>query len=544
MSLARFRIVRKKKIFNSEIIEIFKDEFRNNILKVRHIILELNERQNYKEAVNGLFRIFHGLKANSRYFGFETIEILADKVEKLLGVLRELDVGIDASIYEWLFDVADQLSLWEEEMQTQNGDYSKAPSALLERIYLLACDDTSAEKLQSLQILYFDANPKRSRNVVAFLEEQMRSVVHVVTLEAFEKEIHKKAPNVCMVNGCYDDALLASQIFHASVHNGAFILIVESMTSKEYIRYGFEDIYHILQNPINANELRRELLAVAESHFTQRRYIITNIKIQNFIKKLQPLSASLLQIQQVCNDDELSIKDLINVVKVDPIISGMILKAAKNPLYGLENVNTIHHAVTLFGKSRVEAIALSSVVDEFRAFDLAPYGMSDVLFSKVAALRLTLMMKWYAKVSISSLSVLSTSAILGNLGQILLAKELISLGKTQEFFDSLTYYSIRDAEEKFLHTTTAHVTSDILRYWRLDNRVLDSIRLSDYLNIAKQNELYPLVLANHAVYNLISLDGSIATEVPEYLQNLLAQQKIALEPLQKALEFIHELLSK
>jgi HD-like signal output (HDOD) protein len=536
--------VKEKKSFDTEIFEIFKDEFRNNIFKVRHIILELNERQNYKEAVNGLFRIFHGLKANSRYFGFETIEILADKVEKLLGILRETHEGIDASIYEWLFDVADQLSLWEEEMQTQNGDYSKAPSALLERIYLLACDDTSSEKLQTLQTLYLDTNPKRSLKVIALLEEQMRSVIHVSTLEAFEKTMDERAPDICMVNTCYDDVLIALQIFHKSPHDAAFIFVADEVKPNEYIRYGVEEIYHILQNPINAKELRRELLSLVDAHFTERRYIITNTKIQNFIKKLQPLSASLLQIQQVCNDDELSIKDLINVVKVDPIISGMILKAAKDPLYGLENVNTIHHAITIFGKSRVEAIALSSVVDEFRAFDLAPYGMSDALFSKVAALRLTLMMKWYAKVSVSSLSVLSTSAILGNLGQILLAKELITLGKTKEFFDSLAYYSIRDAEEKFLHTTTAHVTSDILRYWRLDNRVLDSIRLSDYLNVEKQSDLYPLVLANHVVYNLISLDGTIATEVPEYLQNLLAQQKIALEPLQKALEFIHELLNK
>jgi len=215
----------------------------------------------------------------------------------------------------------------------------------------------------------------------------------------------------------------------------------------------------------------------------------------------------------------------------------LILKTAKTPIYGLEEIRTIDQAVSIFGKTRVKAITLSQIVYQFGKVDLSPYNITEVIFSNVAILRLMLMVKWYSKISISSLSVLSTTAILGNIGQILIAQEINASKKKATFLENIDDDNIQIAEERCMHTTTASVTSDILSYWHLDMDIVDSIRFSDNPEDAPE-EIYPLCLANHVVYRLIELDGNIVSKVPIEIEKLFKQSGLSVQPLQKALDAI------
>lgn len=527
--------------YNYDIYIIFKDQFVDSISIIDRTICELENIATYTLAVNELFRIFHGMKANSRYFNFEPIMELADKVEKVLSGLREEKPPVGKSIIEWLRRVKKQCDVWAEEMEDNDVlTFSRADVTLFNEVMLLDEEESPNEVMQRLSFLCFDENVKRAEKIVTAFKNSFLRTKAVTTLEEFEKSLRFGEVHICLINvqESYLEAVGACKRFKP---DAARVVVLDRYEPSEAKKLSFEGIYHVLTNPLKAEPLRRELITVTESHFTSRRYLVNNKKIHEFIQTLQPLSESLVKILEVCDNEEASIRELIQCVKLDPIISAIILKASKNPKFGLQEIFTIDNAVTIFGKTRIKAIALSRMVDVLGTINLSPYSINEEIFSNVAILRLTLMIKWYAKVSIASLSILSSTAILGNIGQLLMAKEILSARKENLFMHLIESKNIETAEQKIMHTTTAKVTSDVLSYWQLNKEIVDSVRFSDFPKHAPQ-EIAHLALANHVVYRLIPLDGDIPASIPEDIYALLKENNLDAKALENAFKAVIELL--
>ena len=525
--------------FEQELREIFKEQFINSALHVKQSIVALGNCDTYKESVDNLFRIFHGIKANSVYFHYKNIAKLALSVENVLTALRDVNPPISEDILEWFDKVSGQYTLWANEMQEGDDTLSSLNQEILSAVQIGAQAKNSAVLLKEQSIVYFNKNKKVSSKLLAMLNKYAASVVHISHASAFEKYLKEQKPNICIMDigeGCVD----ASKIFYKYIPTSALIVFLDKSDKNTHIKLGLKGIHHIITRPIMQDALYRELLRVVDSHFTSRRFIIDNSKIQAFIQTLHPLSDSILQIQKVCNSNESSIKDLIKVVKKDPLASGMILQAAKSPLYNLEEINTVDHAITLLGKRKVQAIALTQARDAFDTAGLHVYNINDTVFSNVATLRLILMIKWYSKVSISALAILSTTAILGNIGQLLLAQEIQKMGKEEEFLNFAKKYSMEYAEEKILQTSTPLVSSDIASFWELDSDIVDSLRYSDNPKNAP-DEVYDLALANYVVFRIIKLDGTIEAEIPKRVKKALLDKGLSLQSLQNALDTILKL---
>ena len=246
-----------------------------------------------------------------------------------------------------------------------------------------------------------------------------------------------------------------------------------------------------------------------------------------------------MQIQQVCDDEDLSINDLVDVIKTDPIIVGIVLNAANNPIYGLKSQNnSIENVVAIFGKKTVKAICFGMMSTYLGEMKLRPYKTDEKKFVETGSLRLALMTAWYVHVDKNLLSTLSTTAILGNLGQLLISKEVEKIGIVEEFQEVSLQKSFNEAEEELLHTNSAYVTSDILNFWNLKPDIIDAIRYSADIANAPL-EIKSLAIANFIVYNLVHLDASIEKEIPDDIVHLLSEEGLSLEPLQAALKTIN-----
>jgi len=93
------------------------------------------------------------------------------------------------------------------------------------------------------------------------------------------------------------------------------------------------------------------------------------------------------------------------------------------------------------------------------------------------------------------------------------------------------------AEEKIFHTITAYVCSDILRFWKLNPEVIDSIRYSTNPQEAPL-DIHQLAVANHIVFNIVLLDGTVHKEIPKDILKLMKEEKLDVEPLMKAIKQI------
>jgi len=145
------------------------------------------------------------------------------------------------------------------------------------------------------------------------------------------------------------------------------------------------------------------------------------------------------------------------------------------------------------------------------------------------------MNNWYSNVNSAALSLLCSSAILGNLGEILINQELIKQGLENEF---RTYkkHELSKAEVNLLKTSTAFVTADLLEFWDLETNLVDSIRYSDSPFNTINPEVQSLAVANAVVYAMVTPYGDVLEEIPKSTKNMMLKAGLELSILNEALE--------
>ncbi|MCC6962807.1 MAG: HDOD domain-containing protein [candidate division Zixibacteria bacterium] len=96
-------------------------------------------------------------------------------------------------------------------------------------------------------------------------------------------------------------------------------------------------------------------------------------KLSSF-KSLSTLPAVMAEVLRICDDPELALGDLADVIAHDPALTSRILKIVNSPFYGRpQQVSSIRNAVMTLGASKVKALALS----------LSLYDLSAKLGSKI-----------------------------------------------------------------------------------------------------------------------------------------------------------------
>lgn len=520
--------------FSSEVFDMFSDQLVTQLPRIEEIVLDLDRNGIDKDLLNELFRMFHSFKATASYLGLLSLQSLSEKTETVLSMLQKNSMQISADIIDWLFRVKDQFSKWSDEIELNTNVLSE--STLEKEINLTSTKEPLSTSMKKLTLLYCDDDKARAKTIIPALKKMVSQVKYVASFE----ELLKFSTDIDIIfTNLSDDTPKNIKKVYKKFDKSAVIITLDKVTPTIKSKYALYGINHIIKSPIKGDALKRELYAVTLSHFSERRVLISNKKIKEFIETLEPLPNTIFQIQQICDDADMAISDLVKVVKRDPIISGTILNAANSPIYGLKKINSIDQAVSTFGKRTVKAIALGEASKYIGTQKLDCYGINDETFSVISNNRLSLMVKWYSKVAIADLSTLSVSAILGNIGQLLIAREIEKYSKTKEFQSIATSESCQFAEESMLHTTTAFVTSDILDYWNIQAEIVDAIRYSDNYKNAPI-EIQKLCIANYVVFNLIHLDGTIESEIPKKIAKLVEEHEMNLSALQKALTFVND----
>lgn len=513
-----------------DILGMFKDQLYTDLSRMKKQINDLENLENYADAVNALFRVFHNYKATTRYLNFLNFHELATHVENVLEVLRTQSSPVNESIIKWLFRVKEQLTVWSDELEENAMTLSSMDYELINELTIEQASPTPSTMLKSLSLVYLDSKSTRAKKLIPALKNTLKEAHYFDDINLLLKR--SEAPNIVLIN--LGDATIATakQIQDTFAKTG-IIAVVDNLTRENVLALSKANLDYTLANPINGKTLKRELTKLSAARFSRKRLIISNTKIMAFIKSLKPLPNSLFQIQQICDDEEMAINDLIKVVQTDPIMSGAILNAAASPIYGLKKDITINRAISSFGKQTVKALVLSEMSNALGEIDLSPYNINESTFSEVASKRLQLMMKWYSKVSVAALSILSSSAILGNLGQILIAQEVMQNRLKDDFEHLIDLHNINYAEEQLLHTSTARISGSIIKFWKLQPEIVESIYYSDCPDKAPI-ESYEYALANHIVFSLIALDGSMPETIPEHIKEFLLQEGLELAPLEKA----------
>ncbi|MBF0538809.1 MAG: HDOD domain-containing protein [Nitrospirae bacterium] len=234
------------------------------------------------------------------------------------------------------------------------------------------------------------------------------------------------------------------------------------------------------------------------------------------VRSLPPLPETIVKIQQICQDPDSGLKELASVVENDPMLTANLLRLANSPSYGFSgSIKSIEHAVAIFGMTVVFGFALASAVRNSIKINLSPYGIKPIDFINSSQLQSALMYNWYYNVDRDKLDVLVPAAFINEVGKIIVAAELISSEKKDNFLKEMTGVqdeeAIYDLERKFLGVNNLEVSADIFEHWRLANSMIFSIRAS--LNpLAADDEIRPYAWALKIVRTAVLPSGKITDE--------------------------------
>ncbi len=522
---------------DNELLDIFTDRLQVDVPLIKEHILYMHTDK--KDATAKLFRIFHNYKASASYLEMDEFHKLMAMGENILNSLRAHEDPPTKHDIDWLNSSASQLKTWCEEL-TAGEKISLADQSLFPTISIIDETEKTTDIMKGLTLFYADTNLKRAAAMKAPLSHIFKLVKTTDSTDELKSAILNNSVDIIILNLEQESLDTATQLLTLKP-DLALITAIPNLRANQKSRLLLKGLTHPITSPIQARDLKRQLHNIVTSHFSKVHSVISHQKIYNFIQGLDPLPSSVKKITKLCNDPDSSIKELIETINADAIIAANILHAAASPMYGITKTSSLSQAVTAFGKRLIKAITLSDLASKVGSLQLEAYSIDEETFKNTSALRLVLMDKWYSQIDEQSLSVLSASAILGNLGSILIDQELHSQALVSEFKDYLPD-KISKGEVALLRTTTAFVTAEVLEFWGLENELVDAIRYSDSPFNANSEKIKSLSCANAIVYKMVTPFGELLEEIPHDVKQLLSRAGLKEETLETAVQALKERL--
>ena len=94
------------------------------------------------------------------------------------------------------------------------------------------------------------------------------------------------------------------------------------------------------------------------------------------LKSLPPFPAVALQLLSVLDDDEVPMKKIVALLRIDPALSAEILRVSNSALYGLSRrVDNVSHAIVVLGTEVVKRLALTVASGRFSHSFLRNQGL-------------------------------------------------------------------------------------------------------------------------------------------------------------------------
>ncbi len=522
---------------DNELLDLFTDRLQLDIPLIQEHVLYMQTDKD--DATAKLFRIFHNYKASSSYLNLDEFHKLVSHGENILNSLRTTNDHPTHFDIQWLNSSAVQLKTWREQL-LNNLELSPADKSLFPIISILDKQEKTADVMKGLTLLYVDKNTKRSAAMQAPLNHIFKRVSTTDSLNVLKSAVQNNSADVFILNLEEESIEVALELLNIK-SDIALITAIPNLRANKKSRLLLKGLTHPIPSPIQSKDLKRQLHNIVTSHFSQVYSLISHDKIYNFIQKLDPLSSTMKKVISLCDDPDSSVKELILTINEDAIAAANILHAVASPIYGVAKTSSLNQAVAAFGKKLIKAISLSELAQNLGTLNLEAYEINEETFKRTSALRLALMDKWYSKVDPQALSILSASAILGNLGSILMNQELINAGLIDKF-KAYGKDKLSEAEVSLLKTSTAFTTANVLEFWGLEPELIDAVRYSDSPFNANSSRVRALACANAVIYKMVSPYGELADEIPQEVKDLLHKAGLHEERLENALEQLKEQL--
>src|SRR4030042_3905279 len=118
----------------------------------------------------------------------------------------------------------------------------------------------------------------------------------------------------------------------------------------------------------------------------------TQVRLTRFIQNMPPLPITVSKILEITKKPNVDAKELNNVISLDPVLTGRILKLVNSAYYSLPNqITSIIRAIVMLGINTVKNLALSTSIvntinkkENFNALDMDGFWRHSICVGVLA----------------------------------------------------------------------------------------------------------------------------------------------------------------
>jgi len=273
------------------------------------------------------------------------------------------------------------------------------------------------------------------------------------------------------------------------------------------------------------------------------------VKLNRFIQNMPPLPITVSKILEITKNPNVSAQELNNIISIDPVLTGRILKLINSAYYSLPNqITSIVRAIVMLGINTVKNLALSTSIvntinkrENFNALDMDGFWRHSIcvgVLAKTFANKMGVTLKLQEEYFVAGL--------LHDIGKIPLNSQMPEKYLSAMTISRQNKISLQEAENKVFGLNHTNIGLTVSQQWRLNPSLVETIcHHHDYMQASEPLRKF---VATIALANIITNKTGIGfsgNKFPENKENeIFGITKLAWEDIDNAEAVAEEAIKK
>jgi putative nucleotidyltransferase with HDIG domain len=250
--------------------------------------------------------------------------------------------------------------------------------------------------------------------------------------------------------------------------------------------------------------------------------------IQSYVSKMPPLPVTVSKVLEICNNPKTSPVDLNQVISLDPVLMGKVMRLINSAYYSLPNqITSLVRAIIMLGINTVKNLALSTAVlsalgksSDFQALNMEGFWRHSIAVGVTAKL-----IAAKRNVDVKLREEYFIAGLLHDIGKIPLNNRLAKEYVQAVSLTDREHIPLYRSEERLFTVHHAAVGKMIVENWHLGENLVDAVSSHHHLDAyaGKHRELVLTVAVANLFSNTYEL-GFSGDRYPENLPDSLMQE--------------------
>lgn len=193
------------------------------------------------------------------------------------------------------------------------------------------------------------------------------------------------------------------------------------------------------------------------------------------IESFPPLPESINQLNELCQNEDVNLKSVIQVIESDPILYTDILRYANVPYHGFRYpITSISQAISLFGVSAIRGMALTAVLKAHPYNDISMYGIHLSNWFATMEKQQRFLDLWLLKKHRSLLHSLGGLSFILEIGRLVASYALMLTHKTYTFNET-TPHKLIEEERNIIGRSGDELAAQLFKFWNFEELFSDSL---------------------------------------------------------------------